>query len=206
MIHSDDFRHGLSRWSSELEKGGRVEASDGTLVIDVPGGCTVWFNPLLEGPLEIRYEATVVSAGGKNDRVSDLNCFWMARDARSPDDLFATRRSGRFADYNPLIGYYVGYGGNANTTTRFRRYIGDLELRPLLPEHDLRDPPHLLEPNRTYRIRLVADGSTIQFWRDDECVFDFHDPHPYTSGWFGFRTVASHLRIERFEVLRRPAR
>ena len=35
----------------------------------------------------------------------------MARDARSPDDLFATKRSGAFADYNPLRCYYVGLGG-----------------------------------------------------------------------------------------------
>ena len=43
----------------------------------------------------------------------------------------------RFAAYNDLKTYYVGLGGNRNTTTRFRRYIGDPETRPLLPEHDL---------------------------------------------------------------------
>ena len=81
----------------------------------------------------IRYEATMVQAGGANDRVSDLNAFWMATDARTPGDLFAARRSGKFADYNQLRTYYVGQGGNGNTTTRFRRYIGDTELRPMLP-------------------------------------------------------------------------
>jgi hypothetical protein len=32
---------------------------------------------------------TPVSAGGVNDRVSDLNDFWNATDVRSPRDLFA---------------------------------------------------------------------------------------------------------------------
>ena len=106
--------------------------------------------------------------GGPNDRVSDLNCFWMARDARSPDDIFATRRSGQFADYNQLRTYYVGLGGNGNTTTRFRRYIGDVENRPLLPEHDLRDPENLLKPNVPQLVRLVACGPLIGYQRDDK--------------------------------------
>ena len=39
--------------------------------------------------------------------------------------VFARPRSGAFAEYNDLLTYYVGLGGNRNTTTRFRRYIGD---------------------------------------------------------------------------------
>ena len=201
-IFSDDFRDGLAQWHVELEKGGIVEARDGVLEIDVPGGCTVWFKPLLEGPVVITYGATAVNRGGPNDRVSDLNCFWMARDARSPDDLFATTRSGRFAEYNQLRGYYVGLGGNSNTTTRFRRYIGDPDVRPLLPEHDLRGPADLLTANKPQRIRLVANGSSIEFFRDGRRLFRHVDAQPYTSGWFGFRTVSSHLKISRFRVSR----
>ena len=50
----------------------------------------------------IQYEATVIAASGPNDRVSDLNSFWMATDPQSPTDLFAHPRSGAFADYNTL--------------------------------------------------------------------------------------------------------
>jgi hypothetical protein len=150
----------------------------------------------------IEYEATVISAGGKNDRVSDLNCFWMATDARSPDDLFATHRSGKFEDYNPLRAYYVGLGGNGNTTTRFRRYIGDKELRPLLPEHDLRDKASLITPNLAQTIRLVACGKLIQFWRDDRRIFEMVDDAPYTRGHFGFRTTQNHMEIRGFRVYR----
>jgi hypothetical protein len=202
MLFSDDFDNGLSNWTAELESGGVVEARDGKLVIDVPAGCTVWFKPVIDGPVAIEYEATVISAGGKNDRVSDLNCFWMARDARSPDDLFKTKRSGKFADFNQLLCYYVGLGGNGNTTTRFRRYVGDKENRPLLPEHDLSAREHMITPNVSQRIRLIADGSSIEYWRDDRKLFELNDPQPYTSGHFAFRTVTNHMEIRHFRVYR----
>jgi hypothetical protein len=206
MLFQDDFNYPtFPNWFVELEKGGSVVARDGALDIDVPGGCTVWFKPLIEGPVVIEYEATVISAGGPNDRVSDLNCFWMARDARSPDDLFATKRSGAFADYNELRCYYVGFGGNGNTTTRFRRYVGDRENRPLRAEHDRRSP--LIMANRPHRLRLVADGGRIEFHVDGRRVFETVDPEPYTGGWFGIRTVHSHLSIRHFRVYRpRPGR
>jgi hypothetical protein len=211
LLFSDDFHQhqrqhqpgGLDgRWVVEAERGGTVVARDGRMEIDVPAGCTVWFKPLIEGPVEIEYEVTAVAAGGANDRVSDVNCFWMARDARSPDDLFATPRSGRFAEYNQLKCYYVGLGGNGNTTTRFRRYIGDPELRPLLPEHDLAGPRHLLVANRPQKIQLVAAGHAIRFRRDGRTVFEMNDPEPYTSGWFGLRTTANHMVVRRFRVYR----
>jgi hypothetical protein len=201
MVHGP-FARGLPGWRVELEKGGRVEAVDGVLHIDVPGGCSVWLERPLAGPVVIEYEATMISAGGANDRVSDLNCFWMARDARSPDDFFATTRSGNFADYDQLMCYYAGIGGNGNTTTRFRRYVGEPSNRPLLPEHDLRERRYLLEANRTYHIRLEAIGGSIALFRDGERIFHLDDARPYESGHFGFRTVASHLQVRNFRVSR----
>jgi hypothetical protein len=202
ILFSDDFNAGLDKWTVEAERPGTVEPRDGRLTIDVPAGCTVWFKPLLTGPVMIEYEVTAISAGGANDRVSDLNCFWMARDARAPDDIFRQSRSGKFEEYNPLRTYYVGLGGNGNTTTRFRRYIGDSILRPLLPEHDLKDAANLIVPNVSQRFRLIACGSLIQFWRDDKLLFEMNDPEPYTSGWFAFRTVANHMTIRAFRVHR----
>jgi hypothetical protein len=193
-LHSDDFRHGLKLWRAELEKPGRIEARNGVLTVDVPGGCTLWFLPELSGPVAIEYEATPIGAGGPNDRVSDLNAFWMAADA------FVKRRNGRFEEYNTLRAYYVGQGGNSNTTTRFRRYVGDPELRPLLPEHDLRTQDALLKPNVPVAVRLVAAGERIQYYADGRLLFDFRDPAPYTRGRFAFRTVDSHFEIRRFTV------
>ena len=202
LLYSDDFTRGMRQWLPELEQPGRVEALHGTLHMDVPAGATVWFRPELRGPVAIEYEATMNSHVGPNDRVSDLNCFWMASDARSPKDLFATIRSGRFADYNQLRAYYVGQGGNTNTTTRFRRYIGDPQLRPLLPEHDLTSKEVLLRANVTQKIQLVANRGRIQYHRDGRLVFDFQDAAPYTRGHFALRTTFSHIEVRNFQVYR----
>ncbi len=201
VLFTDSFAN-LAQWTAELEQPGKVEARDGVLSVDVPAGCTVWFRPELSGPVLIRYEAQMVQAGGANDRVSDLNAFWMATDSRSPDDLFATKRSGKFADYDRLRTYYVGQGGNTNSTTRFRRYTGDAGNRPLLPEHDLTRPEVLLRPNVWQTVQLVAMGNRIQYYRDGVRIFDFTDAAPYTRGHFGFRTTKSHVRLRRFAVYR----
>ena len=197
---TDDFTHGLAQWVVEQQPGGTVTTADGALLIDDVGGCTVWFQPRLTAPVVIRYEARVRSTG----RVSDLNCFWMASDPRH-DDLLAPGhgRDGKFATYDTLRTYYVGYGGNENTTTRFRRYDGT-GARPLDPGHDRRAPEFLLQADHVYHIELVAtaDGH-VQFIRDGEVVFDVHDPAPLRSGWFGFRTVHSRIEVRNFSVSRK---
>ncbi|MDQ0687692.1 hypothetical protein QFZ56_006655 [Streptomyces achromogenes] len=196
LIAHDDFRHGLGRWAVERERGGTVTASCGSLEIDVPAGATVWFTRRLEGPYVLEYVATPVSAGGPNDRVSDLNNFWNAVDVRSPDDLFATARGGALAEYDHLKTYYVGYGANGNTTTRMRRYVGEPGVRPLL--YDYTEP--LLVANRPHHVRIVSDGSVVRWWNNGRLVFDHTDPEPYTSGHFAFRTTWSHFRINDFRV------
>jgi hypothetical protein len=200
-LYEDHFNN-LENWVAELEKPGTVAVHDGVLTIDVPAGSTLWFKPELTTPVRIEYEATMISAGAPNDRVSDLNCFWMATDPRSPGDFFGAHRTGKFADYNQLRAYYVGQGGNSNSTTRFRRYIGDPVLRPLLPEHDLKEPSVLLKPNVPNRIRLLADGGTIRYSNNGRVIFDFHDPEPYTRGRFGFRTTWSHVELRNFRISR----
>ena len=203
LLHRDDFRAGLGQWLVEAERGGRFTARGGVLDIDSPAGVTLWFRPALAGPVAIDYEVTAVAEGGPNDAVSDINCFWMATDARVPGgDVLARRRSGAFADYDELRTYYAGIGGNRNTTSRFRRYIGRRDDRPLLPEHDLSAPADLIAPNRRYRLRLIADGSRIELLRDGRTMFRLDDPAPYARGHFGLRTTKSHLRVRDFRVWR----
>jgi hypothetical protein len=198
----------LRSWAAEQMPGGTTSVKDGALVITDVAGSTIWLREKLTAPVTISYEATVVVADGPTDRLSDLNCFWMASDPRSPDtEPFATghARSGKFSDYDALLTYYVGYGGNKNTTTRFRRYDGT-PARPLLPAHDLNNQKFLLIPNHTYRIELTAlpDG-TVHYRRDGELIFDFRDPAPLKSGWFAIRTVKSHLVIRDLRITH-PAR
>ena len=202
VIHMDDFDNDLSQWVVEQMPGGTTTVKEGQLDINDAAGCTVWFRQKLKEPVMIEYEAAMIDQGGPHDRVSDLNCFWMAIDPENPDDLFADRnRGGKFGNYHPLRLYYVGYGANDNTTTRFRRYPGD-GSRPCLTQHDLRDKQFMHTPNRTMKIQIVVDGSQVRYFRDGACVFDFVDENPYAEGWFGFRTVRNHMRIDNFRVYR----
>jgi hypothetical protein len=210
ILHQDDFAD-LSRWLAEQRPGGTVSARDGALVIDDAEGCTVWFRPELTAPVIITYDATVLGRSGPRSAsqrsVSDLNCFWMATDpAAAAGSVLATpaKRTGAFADYDSLRLYYVGYGGNSNTTTRFRRYTGTGE-RPLLPGHDRAAPQYLLRANATYHLMLVAAGGRAQFFRDGELIFDYADPQPLARGWFGLRTVHSRVEIRHFRVWRARA-
>ena len=203
LLYRDDFTAGLGQWRVEAERPGQVVASAGVLDIAVPAGATVWFRPPLQGPVGIDYVVTPVAAGGDWDTVSDVNAFWMATDPRAPGgDVLARERSGAFADYDELRTYYAGIGGNRNTTTRFRRYVGERDNRPLLPQHDLSGTANLLTPNRPIRIRLIADGRRIALVRDGATLFALDDPAPYTRGHFGLRTTWSHLTVSDFRVWR----
>ena len=165
----------------------------------------MWWREKLVAPFVVTFDVTIVSAGGPHDRVSDVNCFWQATDPKSPEGCpFAPglARSGKFEDYDSLRTYYVGMGGNTNTTTRFRRYAGD-GTKPLLPEHDLGDKRFLLEPNRTYHIEVSADrDGRVEYKRDGQLIFSWRDPSPLPDGWFGIRTVKSHQIVRGFRVSR----
>lgn len=210
LLAKDDFDKDLSQWVVEQTPSGTTKLMDGNLDIDDgagphdKGGCTVWFKKKLAGSILIEYEATMVQQGGDNDRGSDLNCFWMAVDPQHPDDLFAgsKERGGAFKKYDSLRLYYVGYGANENTTTRFRRYPGD-GTRPLdKSKGDLRDAKFMNVANKTVKIQVIADSERVQFLRDGEVIFDFTDKEPFREGWFGFRTTRSHIKIDNFRVYR----
>ncbi|MDX1283367.1 MAG: DUF6250 domain-containing protein [Draconibacterium sp.] len=193
-------------WIAEIEdtKGSTISFSENKLEIDVSKGATIWFKEKLAGNIIIEYDATVISKGGPNDRVSDLNCFWMfSNPAEEDGDLnFGNNtRNGKFSNYHKLQGYYVGLGGHNNSKTRFRRYNCQ-ENRNLLREHDLSDKKHLITPNKKYRIQLVVNGKTIKYIRDGEIIFNWEDGQPLKSGWFAFRTVRNHMIIENYRVKR----
>src|SRR5690242_4745554 len=124
---ADDFRHGLAKWRIEAEAPAKVSARGGVLDVESPKGISLWFRRLLTGPVTISFDVQPVAAGGPNDAVSDVNAFWMAHEVGKPG---LRQRSGAFGDYDTLETYYVGIGGNRNTTTRFRRYIGRKDDRP----------------------------------------------------------------------------
>ena len=201
VFYQTDFNtSSMDDWVVETVNGS-VQVDQGDLDINVSEGCTVWYKQKLNAPVRIEFNVTIVDANEPNDRVSDLNCFWMAIDPEHPDDIFANhaKRTGAFNNYHPFRLYYVGMGGNSNTSTRFRRYPGTGE-RPLLPEHDLSDVSVLLTANERVKITIDSTDQGTRYFRDGKCLFDLKDEQPFTSGWFGFRTVHNHMRIHSFKV------
>ena len=202
-----------THWHIEAESPKtRVLWRGDTLDITSPQGLSLWWDEPMQAPCTITYQACVVMEGGPCDRLSDLNCFWMATSPlshggeASPFSGMA-ERGGRFMESYRLQCYYLGYGGNHNTTTRFRRYGGDTlaitdpTRRPaILKEYT--DAAHLLRPNHWYtvRIEVTSDGRT-RYFIDDECLVDYLDTSPLLHGWFAFRTTWSHIRLTAFNVL-----
>lgn len=201
LIYSTNFDSGLEDWKVEQMAKGIVEINNDKLEITDVSGCTIWLKPEFEGPIMIEYDVVVIGKDGPQDRVSDLNCFWMAKDPDSFDDIFknSDKRGGKFSNYDSLRLYYMGVGGHFNTKTRFRRYVGNGE-RPLLAEHDLTDAKFMLTANEPYHIKIIAHNGTIQYYRNNELLIDFVDEAPYTSGHFGFRTVNNHMTVDNFRV------
>ena len=199
LLYEENFdSESLDNWKIELQKPdvSVVEIQDGKLNIDVGGGATIWFKHKLNGDVLIEYDVTVIKKGGANGRVSDLNQFWMASD---PVNTNLFTRSGKFSQYDNLRLYYVGMGGNNNSTTRFRRYPGGGE-RPLLAEYT--DADYLLEPNTNYHIKIICLKGLTQFIVNGEVYFNLKDPDPLVEGNFGFRTVRNHETIDNFTVYR----
>lgn len=170
-------------------------SNDGVCEIVAPKGLTLWYKQKMSGNVVIEYDAKVFKEND-TDRLSDMNCFWMASDPKAADVFKHSReRGGVFANCSQMQLYYVGYGGNSNSTTRFRRYNG--EPSPALVK-EYTDADHLLKPNRWYHIKLVSVDGRVQYWVDGELLFDYADSDPYTSGWFGFRTTWSRTAIRNF--------
>jgi rhamnogalacturonan endolyase len=202
LIYAADFTKAIdtSEWVAEIEPqpGSTVYAKDGKLLIDTKGGVTVWLKKRLTGSIQIEYKRTVLVEGSINDRLSDLNQFWMAEDPRN-SKLF--NRSGEFAQYDSLRLYYVGMGGNSNTTTRFRKYRGNGE-KILLQEY--KDAGHLLKAGKKYLIKIIVGDGISSFWVDDVCYFTYVDLDPLREGYFGFRAVHSRQVIEDFKIYQLP--
>lgn len=175
-----------------------------------PKGLTLWRKQPLSADMTVEYDACVVNEGKAGDRLSDLNCFWLASDPKAKD-IFARAswRSGIFTRCYSLQMYYLGFGGNYNTTTRFRRYDGDeagiqdAAKRPaILKEYT--DKAHLLKSNHWYHVKIESLQGRTRFFIDGECIVDYLDPEPLTHGWFGFRTTLSRTRITGFKVSETP--
>lgn len=195
------------KWVVEDHSGKAVFHTKGdTLEISTPKGLTVWYKPRLTGNYEISYHACMPMQGDPNARLSDLNCFWGANDPQHPDNLFSrgVYRKGFFPNYKTLTLFYVGYGGNHNSTTRFRQYYSgqpgqnDKEVRPVIKEYT--DSEHLLKAGKWYHIRIVVKKNVSRFYVNDELLFTRKMKQGEADGNFGLRLLENHVLIAGLKV------
>ena len=203
-----DKRQFAKYWQVESESPDyKVTFAGDTCEILSPKGLTLWRKEKMRLGMTVEYDACVVDEKKPGDRLSDMNCFWLASDSHAMGFFSRAQwRSGIFTRCYTLQMYYLGYGGNHNSTTRFRRYDGneagveDASKRPaILKEYT--DTAHLLKANHWYHIKIesTATGRT-RYYIDGECIVDYLDPQPLKEGWFGFRTTLSRTRITNFKA------
>lgn len=216
-LAADDFTGGLAHWRLEAEDARAVvTAEGGVLDIATPAGLSLWWREPLAGDYAVRFTALALpapaTAGPHAGRLSDLNMFW---NAEEPDGGTPHVRTGAFSSYDDLAAYYVGFGANANTTTRLRHYDG--RARHLLAgfaDEPLREPgeqpmtPALrLHSGQALHIEIVSrrptptDPAHLRWQVDGHTVFTRADAQPRLQGAFALRTTASRLQVRQFEIL-----
>jgi Domain of unknown function (DUF6250) len=197
-VYSDDFStsYDTTKWFGEVRtnQNNSVSVHNGAMEIDVDYGATVWFKTELKNAWLIEFDRTVPMKNGKNDRLSDFNVFWQATD---PHTGKLMGRDPAFKNYDTLSLYYVGMGGNRNTTTRFRKYKGTSN-KDIIQEYT--DAAHLLEADKTYHCKIVFKHDTMFYYINDVLFFTYKDVQPLSHGYFGFRTVESRHVIDNFKV------
>lgn len=197
----------LGEWFVEAHSPETVVAvGNKDIEIITPKGFTMWYDRPLSGRYTISYDAMLPEKGGKHDRASDLNCFWGARDPQNPGDIYANAnyRQGFFPHYKTMELFYVGYGGNYNSTTRFRKYYGggpdvdDSIARPVIGEYT--DEAHLLKPNRWFHIEIKVEPGLTTYSINGEVLFRKEITTGEADGYFGFRLLENHTIIKNFRI------
>lgn len=182
-----------------------IEHGD-TVELVTPQGLTLWYNKHLVGDYQISYSVAVLMEGKEGDRLSDLNCFWAANDPKNPDNLFANAewRDGIFKNYNTLNLFYVGYGGNYNESTRFRKYHGefygvdDEKIKPIIQEYA--DAANLLFPNKWLDIVITVKDCQTTYAVDGKTLFTRKIEDGEGDGYFGLRLLTNRIRFTGFKV------
>jgi rhamnogalacturonan endolyase len=195
LLFEDNFSFKNDNWVIEKNKADseKVTVTNGKLLIDTYGGATVWYKQELKGNILINFKRKIVMDSCKNCRLSDLNQFFMATE---PNENKLFKRKGGFTEYDSLNMYYVGMGGNYNSTTRFRKYNnGD---KKIIQEYN--DAAHLLQANKEYLIEIIYYNGLIKFMVDKQEYFSWKDEQPFTHGYFAIRSTRSKQEISDLKI------
>ncbi|MFC2076686.1 DUF6250 domain-containing protein [candidate division KSB1 bacterium] len=193
----DDFALDLRYWWWE---GGEPKIDDGELCLDGRGPSILWCRIPFRGKISIEYTARAILGLGGNDRLSDLNFYWMTSHRSKQMDVqqfFESRSAGELDPDGNYRAYRLENGGDDNRVTRLVRFDPD-SGRTVLVEY--RDRNLLLEPNQDYRYRLLIGYWLLEVYRDDELVLRIDDPNLITPGYFGLASQDSHVHFDNVRV------
>ena len=166
------IKNGAMEWKSDSRKKGLV----------------VWCKSKMNGNVRIVYDRHIY----KDQRVADMNQFWMATEKGS--DGLSFTRNGTMSSYDNLTLYYCGLGVWNNTHSRFRRYNGSS------PRPSPVDNPYTIKGNTTYHIELIVNDNYTQVYSNGKMIFDIKDNNPYKTGYFAFRALGNHERVDNFTI------
>jgi hypothetical protein len=224
LLYSDDFDGNLDQWVIECAGSGYASIRDGVMHIIDDGGTTAWFYRPLSDSISIEYKVSLLDEGAN---LTDINCFWMARDTKSspplsvdPEAFFNAGRSGIFSTYHTMHTYYCGFGANRNATFRFRRYYDPNNIpaevldmardgnRVIVYNHDdsgeFREGDVFITAGTWYHIRLVYFNGLVEYFLNGEKAFSYVEQNydtPFNKGYFGFRTTASvHAQLDSLRI------
>jgi hypothetical protein len=224
LLYSDDFDGNLDQWVIESAGNGFASIRDGAMHIIDDGGTTAWFYRPLTDSTSIEYKVRLLDEGAN---LTDINCFWMARDTKSapplsvePEVFFDAGRTGIFSTYHTMHTYYCGFGANRNSTFRFRRYYDPTDIpaevldmprdgnRVIVYNHDdsgeFREGDVFITAGTWYHIRLVYFNGLVEYFLNGEKAFSYVEQAydtPYNKGYFGFRTTASvHAQLDSLRI------
>lgn len=136
---------------------GSFAVSDGRLVSTAPGGTFAYFNQRLEGSAAIEYEAAMLPT----EPPCDLSVAYAIDDPTDGE--------------TPPRRFLLQVGAHDNSYAQILTPAGTVVSRD----------PTMLEPGRTYRIRMEIDGEVLRILIDGKVICEHRELVPLASGWIG---------------------
>lgn len=136
---------------------GSFAVRDGRLVSTASGGTFAYFNQRLEGSAAIEYEATMLPT----EPPCDLSVAYAIDDPTAPGA--------------PARRFLLQVGAHDNSYAQILTPTGTAVARD----------PIMLQPGRTYRIRMEIDGEVLRILIDGTVICEHRELVPLASGWIG---------------------
>jgi len=154
-----------------------------------PGVSTIWLDKEFSGNLSIEFDVHIVSSTNLDNNLNFF-LFYSHPDGGALRDTKEERADGNYNRYHKLNGYIFTHLANGTEVpARFRfRYNPGFQLLEELFAYECKR-------ETTYRIKIVRNGSLIQYWADGKLIIntEIDEGLIHKKGLIGFRTFRTSL-------------